>query len=84
MIDIATFDVVPSEDINEEFFILPEAEPYNINFQQSRIDSVYAITNVGTIFYILIIYAVLILVERSWSLLSRKCQKGVKYLTKLQ
>ena len=39
LIDVATFDIVPSEDINEEVFVLPEDKPYNINFQSSRIES---------------------------------------------
>ena len=33
LIDIASFDIVPSEDINEEMFVLPEDKPFNINFQ---------------------------------------------------
>ena len=33
LIDIATFEFVPSDSINEEVFVLPEDKPYNINFQ---------------------------------------------------
>ena len=86
LIDIATFEVLPSEDINRELYVLPEAEPYNINFQQSRIDSIYAIPNVGTILYILIVYAILIITERIWSLFSGRicCKRSVAYLRKIQ
>ena len=39
LIGIATFDIVPSEEINESIFVLPEDKPYNINFQQTGIES---------------------------------------------
>ena len=32
LIEVATFEVVPSEEINEELYVLPDAEPYNVNF----------------------------------------------------
>lgn len=67
LLDIATFDMVPSEEINGEVFVLPDDEPYNVNFQQSKIDSKYAIMILGTILYILFIYLLLVVIERIWA-----------------
>ena len=32
LIDIAQFDLLPTDDVNEEFYVLPEREPFNANF----------------------------------------------------
>ena len=67
LIDIATFDLFPSDDLNQSVLVLPESQPYNINFQQTGIESVYAISNIGTVLYIIILYVFMILIERLWS-----------------
>ena len=67
LIDIATFDIFPSDKMNSGVIVLPESEPYNINFQAAGIDGVYAITNIGTMLYIIVFYIALIIIERIWS-----------------
>ena len=67
LIDIATFDIFPSDNINSGMIVLPESEPYNINFQAAEIDGVYAITNIGTMLYIIVFYIALIIIERIWN-----------------
>ena len=32
MIDIASFEFVPTDDINESIYVLPEDDPYNLPF----------------------------------------------------
>ena len=32
LFEIANFEIIPSEKINEELFYFPEEEPYNFNF----------------------------------------------------
>ena len=83
LIDIATFEVVPSEEINQEVFVLPDEEPYNVNWQQTRIDSTFCMLNLGTVLYVIVIYAILIISELIWRLLIKKCQRSEKYRIKL-
>lgn len=83
LIDIATFDIVPSEEINGEVFVLPDDEPYNVNFQQSKIDSKYAITILGTIFYILMLYLLTVVIERIWARVVRKYPRTAIHQKKL-
>ena len=32
LIEIANFEVIPSEEINKQLFYFPEEDPYNLNF----------------------------------------------------
>ena len=32
LIDIANFEALPTEDMNEEVFVLPPADPFNVRF----------------------------------------------------
>ena len=62
MITIANFEVLPSDDINEQIFYVPEieAQPYNENFAVAEYNSVHAVYNLGSIFYILVVHVLLI------------------------
>ena len=37
--EIANFEVVPSGKINDELFIFPEEDPFNLNFEECGVDS---------------------------------------------
>ena len=68
MITIANFEVLPADDINEYIFYVPEieAEPFNENFAVAEYDSVHAVYNLGSIFYILVFHVLLLV---AWSFL---------------
>ena len=59
---IANFELIPSGDINDEFFELPEEDPYSFRFQECGIDSKLFIVNIGFPFYIILAHIALILV----------------------
>ena len=59
--EIANFEVVPSGDINDGLFALPEEDPYSFSFQECGIDSKLFIVNIGFPFYITLAHIALIL-----------------------
>ena len=64
MIKVANFEFLPlAEIINEEIFYFPEVEPISLNFQELDYDSHFAVLNLGSIFYMILIYLALILFD---------------------
>lgn len=55
LIDVATFDMLP-DDVIAFFFTFPEKDSYNLAFQATRYESVYAIANLGTCFMMINVY----------------------------
>ena len=51
MIEIALFDILPSEYLLEQIVYYPQQDPFNLNFQILDYSSIYAIPNLGTIFF---------------------------------
>ena len=37
--EIANFELIPSDKINEELFIFPEEDPFSFNFSECGVDS---------------------------------------------
>ena len=60
MIQVATFDFLPTDDIYPIFFTeLPEDSPFTDKFDRMNIGSRYLVMNMGTMFLIFTFYAVL-------------------------
>ena len=51
MIEIALFDILPSEWILEQSMYFPQDDSFNLNFQILEYNSPYAIPNLGTLFF---------------------------------
>ena len=49
--EIATFELIDSETINQMMFYFPETEPYSLNFQECGYDYRNFIQNIGFSFY---------------------------------
>lgn len=61
LIEICSFKVLPTDEINEILFFFPDVEPFNLNFQEMGITSIFALPNLGSTLYILAFYVVLII-----------------------
>ena len=62
MISVATFDVLPTDDIFPSFFSdLPEEDPFSEKFDRLNIGSRFLIMNMGTMLLIFIFYFALFL-----------------------
>ena len=53
IIEIATFELYPTEEMNQEMFYFPETEPYNLNFQECGYESQYFLENIGFPLYVM-------------------------------
>ena len=68
--EIATFDALP-EDIHQDTFNFPDNGPYNANFGNTGYGSTYAVSNMGSMFWVVsgnIVISLILLV-----LAGRKC-----------
>ena len=61
LIEIADFEVIPSADINEKLFSIPEEDPYSFSLQECGIDSKLFTVNMGFPLYIILCHITLIL-----------------------
>ena len=62
MIKIATFDLVPTELIDDLLWYFPEAEAFNLSFETTGVESEIFLQNTGLIFYLIfanIVYGIL-------------------------
>ena len=50
--ELANFELIPSESINEKLFIFPEEDPFSFNFQSCGIESTNFLENMGFPLYI--------------------------------
>ena len=62
LISIATFDLIPTDFIDEQLYYFPEEDPFNLNFQQSGYESKFFIANIGLILWIFYSYILLCMV----------------------
>ena len=60
MIEIALFDILPSEWMLEQMIYYPQEDSFNLNFQILEYNSSFAVPNLGTIFFILLTFLLLI------------------------
>ena len=62
LVKIATFDVLPTDYLFDKIFAFPDDGAYNMNFAETKIESYYAVENLGTLFVIYNVYAVLVFI----------------------
>ena len=89
IIQIATFELVPTDEINSEIAYFPEEEPYSLNFQMCGYESLLFILNAGFPLYIIHAYIALVVLYLILKLAKKifKCKctcllKSVKCLGK--
>ena len=63
LVEIANFDVLPTDALFAEIFDFPEDGSFNMNFETTGLESYYAIENLGTVFLIFNIYVVLSILQ---------------------
>ena len=80
-IEIASFEIIDSEKINDEIFHFPEVEPFSLNFQECQIEYVFFLLILGLPLYIMLAHFVLMILYFTFALINRCVQS--KYLDKL-
>ena len=51
IVGIATFDLYPTDYIDEKLYYLPEMYPFNINFEVIGIETTLLLTNIGSVLW---------------------------------
>ena len=77
LIDVATFDMLPP-DVIPFFFDFPDKPSYNLAFQTTKYDTMYAIGNLGTCFMMINVY----LMQLVFWLLCSMCKDSSKFANK--
>ena len=54
MIKIATFDLIPTNEINETLWYFPEEESFSASFDTAGVESQLFLQNIGLILYLVI------------------------------
>jgi len=60
LIKIATFDLLPTEHIDEEMYYFPDSDPYTSNFEQVGVESTLLLANIGFAMYLILAHALFI------------------------
>ena len=57
--------MIPIEWLEDQIYYLPEAEPFNVNFEACGIETQLFITNMGCLIWVLYFYALISLISLS-------------------
>ena len=79
MIEIANFDVIPTEFIDEAMHYWPETEPYSVNFESAGTESTYFLANIGFVMYPIYYHVLIALIHAC----IHKMKNKNKYIGKL-
>ena len=60
---LATFDLIPTDEIDELIYYWPEAEPFTTNFEMAGVESVYLLSNIGFAMYLIYLHVLMILLH---------------------
>ena len=53
MIQLATFDLIPTSSIDEEVFYWPESDPFSVSFEMAGTETVFLLANIGFAIYMI-------------------------------
>ena len=53
MVKLATFDLIPTESIDDEIYDWPDEEPYSVNFESAGVESKLFLSNIGFAMYLI-------------------------------
>ena len=62
-IKLCTFELIPTDGLMDDLFEFPDRGSYNIKFEETGYESVYAIPNLGIVYFIIHCYFLVSLVN---------------------
>ena len=83
MMQIAVFDIIPADYILDKVVYFPQEDPFNLNFELLDFKSIYAVPNLGTIFFMFLTFILLVPVScliTCWAFKLRELRKYDKQL----
>ena len=79
MIQLATFDLVPTSFVDEEMYYWPESDPFSTNFEMAGTETVFLLANIGFAIYMIYYHILLALVHACLHML-RNCSRVINKL----
>ena len=76
LLEFATFDLFPTESLENDIYYRPEEEPYTSNFEQSGYEGRLLISNTGSQIWIIYIHLTLALMSNFYIMCSKSCHKS--------
>ena len=83
MLEIANFDVIPTEDIDMMIHYWPESEPFSVNYEMAGTESIFFLANIGFVMYLIYIHVFLVIVHASIHKLRNKSRCIERLHTKI-
>ena len=83
MITLATFDLIPTEDIDNEIHYWPESDPFSVNFETAGVESVFLLANIGFAIYMIYMHCIASLIHASLHIKKKAAPWIVKLREKL-
>ena len=83
-IKFATFDLIPTEKIDDLIYNWPDSDAFNLGFETSGVESNYFLSNIGFALYVIFAYVLLIVINIGPYLLRNKstcCKKSHEKLS---
>ena len=87
MIQLATFDLIPTSFIDEQVFYWPESDPFSVSFEMAGTETVFLLANIGFAIYMIyyhvfiaVVHACLHPLRKSSRILSKLHTKISNYL----
>ena len=56
MINLATFDIIPTDALDDAIYYWPEADPFTVNFEMAGVESTLLLANIGFAIYLVYIH----------------------------
>ena len=79
MIKLATFDIIPTEALDDAIYYFPEDEPFTVNFEMAGVESTLLLANIGFVIYLVYAHILAMTVH----LCIHKLRKVAKCIDKL-
>ena len=73
IIAIASFDLIPIDDYIDQYGGLTAVDPINDNFEAIGFKSLYVLINLGTMLIFILLFPILVLLERVLRSIKCKC-----------
>ena len=83
LIKVATFDLIPTELIDELLWYFPEGDAFSLSFETAGLESTLLLENIGFIFYMIAVNIVFVLIHATLHNCRKSCKCSTKTHSKL-
>ena len=78
LIDIATFDLIPTEILDEYLWYFPEGDAFSASFETAGVESTLFLKNIGFILYMIIAHILFVLIHAALHKFRNSCKCAQK------